>query len=157
MVIFYHEKREVIGCFQLLLLFFSWTDYFTAPFPAQLICRIGNILCIRIWFSDRHPGPHHSHRGKWNPCHSATWWRFLPDKHFFCFSEFFYFLPAGKWTGMLDRNAARAGGNRAFDSSQQYCGKCDHTRRKTLWHDEILADLVSEAASHKSGSQYNDQ
>ncbi len=32
MVIFYHEKREVIGCFQLLLLFFSWTDYFTAPF-----------------------------------------------------------------------------------------------------------------------------
>jgi len=40
MVIFYHEKREVIGCFQLLLLFFSWAYYFTAPYllPEIIVC-----------------------------------------------------------------------------------------------------------------------
>ena len=37
MVIFYHEKREVIGCFQLLLLFFSWADYLTAPGDVYVI------------------------------------------------------------------------------------------------------------------------
>lgn len=42
MVIFYHEKREVIGCFQLLLLFFSLADYFTAP--SNVVFEINGVI-----------------------------------------------------------------------------------------------------------------